>query len=35
MLSLAKDTAAADEFSSADPTNVREFVLSLAGTSTF
>jgi serine/threonine-protein kinase/serine/threonine-protein kinase PknK len=35
MLRLAKDTAAADEFSSADPTNVREFVLSLAETSTF
>jgi ATP/maltotriose-dependent transcriptional regulator MalT len=34
MLRLAKDTAAADEFSSADPTNVREFVLSLAETST-
>jgi ATP/maltotriose-dependent transcriptional regulator MalT len=35
MLRLAKDTAAADEFSSADPTNVRDFVLNLAETSTF
>jgi hypothetical protein len=36
MLRLAKDTAVADEFSSADPTtqNVRDFVLHLAETST-
>jgi ATP/maltotriose-dependent transcriptional regulator MalT len=34
MLRLAKDTAVADEFSSADPTNVRDFVLSMAETST-
>jgi serine/threonine-protein kinase/serine/threonine-protein kinase PknK len=37
MLRLAKDTAIAEEFSSADPTtseNVRDFVLSLAETST-
>jgi ATP/maltotriose-dependent transcriptional regulator MalT len=34
MLRLAADTVDADEFSSADTTNVREFVLSLAHTST-